>query len=186
MRGDSSMERQEFERWITDEISRYVRQSPGNRLQRLDGSPIFAEPLVGFAAGDDPIFLRLKEIIGEFHLTPAEAMAAVAAERGHPAAPAEQTGVVSYVLPISHDTRRQNARMKNRPSERWAHTRLFGEEFNQSVQRHLVQVLEGAGYLAVAPELEKSLFRVVVDPEVGFASPWPLPRTWGPLASATP
>jgi epoxyqueuosine reductase QueG len=161
-----------FERWVKEEIAEFVGGDSGNRLDQLDDSPIFGPALVGFAAGDDPIFLRLKQVIGEFHLTPPEALAAVAKRRGLPAPRAEETGVISYVLPISRETRKQNARSKARPSERWAHTRLFGEQFNRVLQHHLVSILEAKGHLAVAPELEEDLFRILVDERVGWASRW--------------
>jgi epoxyqueuosine reductase QueG len=162
----------EFERWIGGEIRRFVKEDPGNRLARLDGSPIFQEPLVGFVAGDDPIFGRLKQVIGEFHMTPAEVLGAITRRRGLPVPAAGEIGVISYVLPISSQTRKENGRMKDRPSERWAHTRLFGEEFNRKLQAHLVAVLEEKGHFAVAPEMEESLFRMLVDEKVGWASSW--------------
>jgi epoxyqueuosine reductase QueG len=162
----------DFEGWVADEIRNLVCNDAGNRLDRLDGSAIFDEPLVGFVAGDDPIFARLKEVIGPFHLTPREALLTKAEQRSVAPDCVEEDGVVSYVLPISSATRKENARMKDRPSRRWAHTRLFGEEFNRAVQTHLVRVLEEQGYLAVAPELEESLFRMFVDEKVGWTSRW--------------
>jgi ferredoxin len=162
----------EFEQWIGAEIKRYVKEDPGNRLEGLDGSPIFQEPLVGFVAGDDPIFDRLKQVIGEFHMTPAEVMGKIALARGLSVPVAAEIGVISYVLPISSETRKENSGMKDRPSERWAHTRLFGEQFNRKVQAHLVSVLEEKGHLAVAPEMEESLFRMLLDEKVGWASTW--------------
>nr|MDO8079181.1 epoxyqueuosine reductase [Candidatus Freyarchaeota archaeon] len=166
------MDVEEFKKWITKEIKRFVREDPGNRLEKLDCSPIFEEPLVGFVAGGDPIFYKLKEVIGEFHLTPYEAMSEVAKERGVPVPSEEEIGVISYILPISKKTRKENARMKDGPSERWAHTRLFGEEFNRKLEAHIVSFLEEKGYFAVAPELERSLFRMLVDEKVGWASTW--------------
>jgi epoxyqueuosine reductase QueG len=162
----------EFEQWVIEEVRNLVRNDPKNRLDRLDGSPIFDEPLVGFAAGDDPIFARLKEVIGPFHLTPREAALAKAEQRAVPSASVHEVGVISYVLPISSTTRKENARMKDRPSRRWAHTRLFGEELNRSIQAHLVRVLEEQGYVAVAPELEESLFKMFIDERVGWTSRW--------------
>jgi epoxyqueuosine reductase QueG len=99
-------------------------------------------------------------------------MAEVARERGVPVPSEEEIGVISYILPISKKTRKENARMKNRPSERWAHTRLFGEEFNRKLEAHIVSILEEKGYLAVAPELESSLFQMLDDQRVGWASTW--------------
>jgi epoxyqueuosine reductase QueG len=161
-----------FEEWIAQEIKGFVSQDPGNRLERLDGLPIFGEPLVGFVAGDDPIFRQLKEVIGPFHLTPTEAMEASTKERGIGLPANGDVGVIAYVLPISRETRRENARMKDRPSERWANTRLFGEQFNKSLQAHIVRVLLTNGHFAVAPELEESLFRIFVDERVGWTSCW--------------
>lgn len=166
------MNTEEFKKWVTEEIKKFVREDPGNRLDKLDASPIFDEPLVGFVAGNDPIFHQLKEIIGEFHLTPYEVLAKVAEERGIPAPSKEKLGVISYILPISKETRKENASMKDRPSERWSHTRLFGEEFNQKLQDHLVSILEEKGYFAVAPERITGLFRMLVNEKVGWASTW--------------
>lgn len=166
------MSESEFRRFVADAIADFVRTDAGNRLALLDGSPIFEEPLIGFVAGDDAIFSQLKQVIGEFHLTPHEAMEAVARRRGRPVPAAEEIGVISYVLPIAKKTRDENRRMKNRPSERWAHTRLFGERFNRRLQDHLVSVLEAKGYFAFAPEGEEELFRILVDERVGWASAW--------------
>ncbi len=166
------MDVEEFKKWITDEIKRFVREDPINRLEHLDGSPIFEEPLVGFVAGNYPLFHKLKEVIGEFHLTPYEAMVKIAKERGVPIPPEEEIGVTSYILPISKKTRKENTHMKDRPSERWAHTRLFGEEFNRKLETRIVSLLEEKGYFAIAPEIEPSLFRMLVDEKVGWASTW--------------
>ena len=166
------MDEQRFREWISGEIERFVREDPGNRLERLDGSPIFQPPLVGFVSGSDPIFRKIKEVVGEFYMTPLEAVEKIAAGRGVTAPPEDRIGVVSFILPISNETRRENAKMKDTPSERWAHTRLFGEQFNKKLQQHLVSVLEQKGYFAAAPEMEEKLFRMLVDEKVGWASTW--------------
>ena len=166
------MDEQQFREWISVEIGRFVRDDPGNRLERLDGSPIFQPPLVGFVSGSDPIFREIKEVIGEFYMTPLEAVEKIAEGRGVTAPPEDRIGIVSFVLPISNETRRENAKMKDTASERWAHTRLFGEQFNKKLQQHLVSVLEQKGYFVAAPEMEEKLFRMLVDEKVGWASTW--------------
>ncbi|MCK5588541.1 MAG: epoxyqueuosine reductase, partial [Candidatus Lokiarchaeota archaeon] len=145
----------EFKKWITEEIRRFAKEDPDNRLKLLDGSYIFEEPLVGFVAGNDPLFYQLKEVIGNFHLTPHEAVSKIAEKKGMSAPSEEELGVVSYILPTSKKTREENANMKEMTSERWAHTRLFGEDFNKKLQRHLVSLLEKEGYFAVAPQQEE-------------------------------
>ena len=166
------MDEQQFREWISGEIERFVREDPGNRLERLDDSPIFQPPLVGFVSGSDPIFRKIKEVVGEFYMTPLEAVEKIAESRGVTAPPEDRIGIVSFILPISNQTRRENAKMKDGPSERWAHTRLFGEQFNRKLQQHLVTVLEQKGYFVAAPEMEEKLFRMLVDQKVGWASTW--------------
>ena len=48
--------------FLENAIKQYVTDNPSNRLQSFDGEPIFDEPLVGFADGDDPIFQEYKAI----------------------------------------------------------------------------------------------------------------------------
>ncbi len=52
------------------DIKSFVLDSPDNRLKELDDSPYYEEPMVGFADGDDPLFLEYRTIIADFHLTP--------------------------------------------------------------------------------------------------------------------
>ena len=135
-------------------IGDFVRDSPANRLQDIDGSPIFDPPLVAFASGDDPLFQEYKTIIGPFHLTPREALQ-LAVE----GAPVETVSVICWALPIAETTRASNRAQMRAPSERWAHTRTYGEEFNDALRRHVVATLQAAGYLAIAPVLS-SAFKI--------------------------
>lgn len=169
--GGWKVDLKEFKSWIVDEIKSFVRTDPDNRI-KIDGSPFFDEPLVGFVSGADPIFRKLKEAVGPFHLTPHEVMASTATKDGFSPPEPDDIGVISYILPISEKTRRENASMRDGPSERWAHTRLFGEQFNKKLQSHLVDILREAGYIACAPELDEGLFRLITATDRGRASTW--------------
>jgi epoxyqueuosine reductase QueG len=46
------------------------------------------------------------------------------------------------------------------PSERWAHTRLFGEQANRNIQVHLVEELKQYEINSFAPTLDKRLFKI--------------------------
>lgn len=166
------MEQDEFKDLVSSEIERFVQEDESNRLELLDNTPIYQKPLVGFVSGDDPIFLQLKTVIGKFHLTPREALTKIAASRGTPLPDNSPIGVISYILPISQATRDENASMSEQPSERWAHTRLFGQQFNDKLQFHMVDFLGQQGFVAVAPEMEKSIFKQVMNKAVGWASTW--------------
>lgn len=169
---DKKTSERELRVLITDEIRRFVKEDPGNRFERLDGTPMFMEPLVGFVAGDDPIFKELKKVIGPFHLTPLEVMGDIAKSRGIPVPSEDMIGVVCYVLPISPSTRKENACMRDGPSERWANVRLFGESFNRKLQGHMISFLQEKGYVAGSAETQKGLYQLTIEERVGYTSNW--------------
>jgi epoxyqueuosine reductase QueG len=150
---------------VSDEIRRFVRQEAGNRFSQT-GEPYFDEPLVGFAAADDPLFTEYKSVIGAFHLTPAEL--AETAGDGNPWHPRT---VICWSLPISESTRKSNGSETLYPSRAWAKTRNDGEAFNASLRRHLVSYLCAAGYHALAPQLHPA-WREYLETPVGVASSW--------------
>lgn len=154
-----------MEQVIRNEIVRFVRESPENRFP--DGEqPYFEKPLIGFAAADDPLFSDYKQIIGEFHLTPAEIMANTYGEQLGVA-----RTVICWILPIAGTTRAGNRKEKLRPCREWALTRAYGEQFNTRLRMHLSEMLGLWGAQAVAPLLS-GLWRPVMDPRIGMASTW--------------
>ena len=158
MAGSSSQfNRELFEAAPADVVERaikeYVACSRGNWHPAFGGEAIFDEPLVGFAAGDDSIFQEYKAIIGDFHLTPGEALVRHLKSRmGSEVRPARVT-VIAFVLPVAYSTRLSNRRETVVASIRWNYTRWYGQEFINELSRYLVSLLEGLGYQAVAPEL---------------------------------
>jgi len=154
-----------MEQLIRNEIVRFVRESPGNRFQDCN-QPYFEEPLVGFAAADDPLFGDFKKIIGEFHLTPQEIM-----EHTYGVGIGEAKTVICWVLPISAQARASNRKENRIPSREWALTRAHGEDFNTLLRMHLVEILGYWGVQAIAPLLS-GMWSPVMDPRIGMASTW--------------
>lgn len=156
------------EECLVHSVEEYLRISPRNRLREIDGSPIFEAPLVGFADGDNPLFQEYKAIIGPFHLTPREVIQHALEEQ--PTAHHRSTrrvGVVCWILPIAEQTRITNRSQVRGPSKRWAHTKYYGEQFNDALRDHVVTALREAGYLATAPA-RSPLFRICRE---GVAEP---------------
>ena len=60
--------------FLEAEIKNYIANSPNNIMPDFPGEHMWDEPLVGFADGDDPLFSEYKRIIGDFHVTPREAL----------------------------------------------------------------------------------------------------------------
>ncbi len=154
-----------MEEVLREEICNFVSASPDNRFADSD-HPYFDEPLVGFAATDDPLFKEFKRIIGEFHLTPGEVLQDAC---GCPVD--EARTVICWILPITEATRKSNRQAQKIPSREWAMTRAHGEGFNTRLRIHLTNLIRSLGAKAVAPLLA-GLWRPVKDPRVGTASTW--------------
>jgi ferredoxin len=142
---------------------------PENDLRMPGGlEPAWGVPLIGFAAGDDPLWNRYKEVVGKLHWTPAEAFS-----KGHPAetaAPSELS-VLSWVLPQTAATRDDNRKERSLPAERWARSRIFGEGVNVALRQHVVASLAKQGVQAVAPSILPQWKRVTSE-TYGFSSTW--------------
>lgn len=155
---------------VTELIAAHVRDSAGNRMHRVDDTPIFDAPLVGVAAGDDPLFVQYQQIIGPFHLLPAQVAAHAWGSPGESVDP-HGLAVICWVLPVTAKTRESNYG-RHDPSERWAYTRYDGEIFNDELREFVVAALHEAGHHAVAPT-HSDLFRTVRED-----APRPPVSTW--------
>jgi len=138
---------------LTAAIERYLATSVNNRLPTFPGEPAWDAPVVGFADGDDPLFAQYKDIIGDFHLTPREALERrmQASECGWPRPAA--VSVITFALPHTPLTLASQRAESTLCSPRWNATRWHGQECLVRLSRHLVTLLEDQGYHAVAPEL---------------------------------
>jgi ferredoxin len=154
-------------------VKNFVAESELNRRTQLDHGLYFEEPLVGFASGNDPLFSEYKTLIGSFHLTPRELIAAALKEkgRGFLLSEVEQVSVISWVLPVAEDIRKSNRQETQFPSKLWTFKREYGEILNQALRRHVAGFLEDTGYLAVVP-LGSPSYRSFRDDRVGWGSSW--------------
>jgi epoxyqueuosine reductase len=154
--------------WIRDCIVRYTASEENSLYPNGVHEPAWEEPLVGFSRGDDPLYQEFKDDIGPFLLTPSEIFGATFPDVK--VAPGELT-VISWILPQTELTRRDNGREKALPAERWAKSRNWGEEFNGKLRDHVVGVLREAGHEAMAP-LRSPLSRTEISARYGRASSW--------------
>ncbi len=162
------MSSQKSAEWVEITIKDFIANSPENTLQNPENDKAWAEPLVGFANGADPLFESYKEYVGPFHFTPHELFSATFPEVS--VQPAELT-VISYVLPQMEKTKADNRKKTRHPSESWARARIYGEQVNVKLRKHLVSALQDAGYRAIAPQLSELWERKASERYV-FASNW--------------
>lgn len=158
------------EMYLEVEIKRFVAENEANRFTMIDNSPMFDEPLVGFADGDDEIFDTYKQVVGDFHWKPRDLMEQFAKDvkcEGN----LESINVIAWVLPIMKETIRSNAKEKEFPSRLWAMTREMGEKHNKLLRQYVADILKREGFLALAPTLS-NYWQFLVDERVGLASSW--------------
>jgi len=154
--------------WVENYVKKFVAQSPDNDLGLSEPETAWDEPLVGVAAGDDPLWRACKEHIGDFFWTPKEVF-----NLTYPQAPAEsgELSVVAWVLPQTAATRRENAAEEVYPSRRWAGARHKGEQFNAMLRKTLGDALKVQGVPAVAPMLSPA-WDWQESARYGYASNW--------------
>jgi epoxyqueuosine reductase len=153
--------------WIETSIREFVK-SPENNLGMEELEPAWADPLLGFSRGDDPLFVQFKTDIGSFYWTPSEIF-----EKTFPGItinPSELT-IISWILPQTDKIKKDNRKETTFPSERWARSRQFGEEFNVRLRDQVVALLTNAGYAALAPS-NSSYFEIQTSDRFGAASTW--------------
>ena len=138
---------QDNSRWISKLIERFI-DSLENRSGDQTEDKVFDIPLVGFARGDDPLFEQFKKDIGDFYLTPLEAFEKVYPGTG--VTPGELT-VIAWILPHIEQTKSDNRKEGERPSERWARGKKFGVLVNVKLQNYLIAKLKEKGCNTMAP-----------------------------------
>ncbi len=152
--------------WVTELVEGFIASS-NNRMNDA-GEPAWDRPIVGFSNGADPIYEFYKKDIGSFFLIPIEFF------RGtFPAVEArpEELTVVSWVLPQTEATKVDHRKETKMPSERWARSRIFGEQVNVKLRRYVVEELGKAGYPAVAPMISP-LWHEAMSEKYLYASTW--------------
>jgi len=153
--------------WITD-LVRGICDGPENSMRNATGERAWADPLVGYSRGDDPLFEAYKEHVGPEHWTPLEAFRLVFPGTD---AQAGDLTVVSWVLPQTRETKADNSQETALPSERWARSRVFGEMFSDHLRRAVVLALAERGIEALAPAIAPQWTRTDSE-RFTYASTW--------------
>jgi len=152
---------------ITGIVKSFIA-SPENTMEKWGDEPAWAEPIVGFSSGADPLYEFYKRDIGPFYVSPLEFIS-----QAYPGEEfkAEDLTVISWILPQTEATKHDNREETHFPSERWARSRIMGEGVNVKLRSHVVDRLREQGVKAVAPMLSP-LWRSETSPKYGYASTW--------------
>ena len=152
--------------WVTGVIKDFIA-GPENSMGKWDNEPAWAEPLVGFSSGADPLYDFYKKDIGEFYVMPDVFMKDAHGKEFQ----RENLTVISWILPQTDATKADHRKETYFPSERWARSRIMGEQVNVKLRKHLVERLMDAGYKAVGPMISP-LWKGAKSEKYGYASTW--------------
>ncbi len=129
-----------------------------NRLpEKYGGGRIFSSPLIGVASGNDPMYLKFKEVVGPEHLTPVEMWKACEQE----GITGDQLRVLSIVFPYVAKIRNESKnfvklRHITLPSDFYSLGRNYANEFKAYIMKQLVKYFQEKGYIAVAGVLSEA------------------------------
>ena len=154
-------------RSITSEIRRFM-ESPANTMKKWDDEPAWAEPIVGFSNAADPLYAFYREDIGDFYELP---VAFLSHKYPGKTFDPEKATVVSWILPQTEATKRDHRAEKFFPSERWARSRIFGDEGNVALRKHMEAFFDAQGIAAAAPQISP-LWEFKRSERYGYASVW--------------
>lgn len=129
--------------------------------------PMWENPIIGAAAGDDSYYDFLKEHIGEFHWTPAEAFA-----KKYGSSPeASKLSVISLVFPQTEETKEMQNKARVFPCNNWLVSRGEWENVMREFTSKLEKALEEEGIKAAAIDLIGEFSRHRSE-SLGIASNW--------------
>lgn len=135
---------------IAQNAMEYLRASGYNRIAESDalrpelvGLELYDQPIFGFGRANDPMFeeLRRPEAVHPGFVLPQEWL-----EHGET--------VISFFFPFTKAIREANGRAMDWPADEWLHGRIEGQELLNGYARHLCQLLQTAGWEAIAPSLD--------------------------------
>ncbi len=156
-------------RWLRQSIKDFCNDSEHNALGDEGNEKIWEEPVIGFSRGDDLLYNRLKEDIGAFYWTPLEIYRKTFPREKE--VTSDELTVISWVLPHTGQTKREQRRRQKYPSESWVRARIFGEQFNDKLRCFVVDILSNRDHHALAPVLSP-LWATRLSKRYGLASNW--------------
>ncbi|MCP4626589.1 MAG: hypothetical protein GY850_24245 [bacterium] len=150
---------------MNTEVSQFLEKLfASNALNRLPeqygGGRIFDGPIIGVAQGDDPIFLKYKEVVGPGHLTPAEMWL----QSGLPDDPdiAARLRTVSIIFPYVERIREESNTAQKMPAEIYSVGRNFADAFMDEVLEKTVSYFQEKRFQATSG-MRSPAFQIIVN-----------------------
>ncbi len=129
----------------------FINSKLNHLPKQFGGYKIFSSPLIGVAKGDDPIFLKFKEVVGPEHYTPQEMWNLNIKKK----VPSNQLRILSIIFPFTQKIREESLKpIKLKriliPSEYYSIARNYANEFITTSMEKLIKFIENEGFDGVA------------------------------------
>ena len=142
-----------------------------NRLpEQYGGGRIFDTPAIGVAGGDDPIFLKFKEVVGPEHLTPAQMWV----QSGLPEDQdlAARLRILSIIFPYVELIREESKTAEIMPAEIYSVGRNFANAFMDDVLDKTVAFFQANGFQATSGMRSPAFQIIAKENPLGIYSVW--------------
>lgn len=135
----------------------------------MSEKPMWDEPLLGIAMGDDEYFDFLKQHIGDFHWSPIDAFKL----KYHTSSDYSPSSlrVISLAFPQTEETKKSQIPETVCPSKNWIVSRGEWEPLFKQFSQRIIDSLEEYGVRAVSIDLQPEFSVVRTGPQ-GIASTW--------------
>lgn len=116
-------------------IEREIEEIISNKLNELNRLDLYRKPLVSFSSANDKRYEELKEIIGEWHLTPSELLS-------------DAKSVISYFIPFTKNVAKAPTKMKD-ASPLWGEAYQEINKYFNVINEAVSDYLTNLGYSAM-------------------------------------
>ena len=135
-----------------------------NRLpEQYGGGRIFDTPIFGVAKGDDPIFLKYKDVVGPRHLTPVEMWVQSGLPQNRDIA--GQLLILSIIFPYVDRIREESKTAQKMPAEIYCVGRNFANAFMDDVLERTVAFFQKKGFQATSG-MRSPAFQIIVNEDL--------------------
>jgi epoxyqueuosine reductase len=156
--------------FLTSELNRLPEQFGADR--------IFDPPLIGVSRGDDPIFIKFKEVVAPEHLTPLEVWTADGLRSQEDSA--DRLRILSIIFPyvkrIRDESKKHNRNERvtkpKMPADIYCLGRNYANEFMKDVLRKTMAFFQDQGFRTTAGMLSPAFQLRLQDKPPQFYSLW--------------
>ena len=119
---------------MATKMEQEIRALIRGQIEKLNRKDLFREPLVGFSSAADPRYDKLKELIGDWHLHPADLLP-------------NADGIISYFIPFTKAVVEEPKTVQH-GSPKWGESYVVINDYFNQINKVVLEFIEQQGYQA--------------------------------------